>query len=455
MTTQIQYPRATYYQRQDRGGEYWVDFSAWKPVEGAKRGPLYIDENRTKTTDSDAARRAFGALEAIMEERWRQHVQGRAGSTAADRNPKVRVFAMKTHFPTKKGEVKAPSLNREIRALKVVLRNTDREVRIKTITPIWLQEYTKKRLAQGIAASTILKELSAVSELCKTAVERGILPSNPVRKMRKKPSPARGERPFLENDQAGDLLVAARRRDSSIGGRATRFMEPLLSTMLVQGCRDSEGRGTVRRDVDLEEGRFHIRPNDYRGLKRHWHRRSMPLWPQTREAMERHLFMADPKDPTRRIERFEPDEPIFPGLGGGIIQDVRLSYWAILVDAGLATYKDPEEKDKGIQEAIAFHILRHTYCAARLQTTDRGAPIQQHTVMAEMGHRDYKLIAEIYGHVQHRAPRGEEVLYVPSEDSEADEVLRDLASHLERAQDGEVNEDEGLALEDRLAEAFG
>ena len=35
---------------------------------------------------------------------------------------------------------------------------------------------------------------------------------------------------------------------------------------------------------------------------------------------------------------------------------------------------------------------QHTYYAARLQTTDRGAPVQQFTVMREMGRKDFQLI---------------------------------------------------------------
>lgn len=455
MTDDITYPRASYYPRQDRDGEYWVDFTAWKPVEGAKRGPLYIDGNRTKTSDEMAATRAFVALEKTMQERWRKHHSENVSGSVTEANPKVRTFAKNVHFPAKQGSVEPSSLNREIRAVKVVLRTSGAELRIKTITPLWLQEYVQKRRAKGMKASTILKELSAISELCKTAVEHEIIESNPVRKMRRKPSPDRGERVFLENDQAGDLIIASRRHDASATGRATRFMEPLLSTMVVQGCRNEEGRGTLRRDVDLERGIFHIRPNDFRGLKKSWHRRSMRLWPQTRSAMERHLLIPDPKDPSRMIERFAPDEPIFPGTEGGIIQDVRSSFWSILVDAGIASYRDPDDRSLGIDESITFHTLRHTYCAARLQTTDRGAPIQQHTVMTEMGHRDYKLIAEIYGHVQHRAPRGEEVIYLPSEDSEADDVLRELEQELERIERAEQEASEAPDLEERLEAAFG
>ena len=461
MQGDVNYPNANFYPRTDRGGEYYVDFSAWKPVEGARRGPLYIDERRTKTTNKSVAAAAFGRLLATMEARWRRHLGVDDGSASGleemgldPGNPLVGAFALRVHFPEKRGNVEDTSLRREIRALKVFLRETDPNLRIKQLTPPRLEGYLSHRRRSGIAPRTIAIELSAVSELAKTAISKGVLDHNPVRQMRWKPKVSRKEARFLENSEGGDVLVAARRWDAAAKGRATPFMEALLCCHLVQGCRDEEARGTLRRDIELKEGRFHIRPNRYRGLKRDGHKRVMPLWPQTRSAMERHFFVPDPRNPDKLIDRFEEEDPIFPGTRGGIISDVRISFWNILVNAGLATLRDPENTSKGIEERITFHTLRHTYCAARLQTLDRGAPIQQHTVMAEMGHRDYKLIAEIYGHVHLKAPRGEEVLYVPStETAEArarSEVLGALRAIESDEGDGATDE-----IQEKLERAFG
>ena len=51
-------------------------------------------------------------------------------------------------------------------------------------------------------------------------------------------------------------------------------------------------------------------------------------------------------------------------------------------------------------------MFRHTYCATRLQTLDRGAPVSPWVVSREMGHRDVTLIDRVYGHlgdVRHRS----------------------------------------------------
>jgi integrase len=56
--------------------------------------------------------------------------------------------------------------------------------------------------------------------------------------------------------------------------------------------------------------------------------------------------------------------------------------------------------------AITSKMFRHTYCAARLQTLDQGAPVHPFTVGRESGHGGDSLVRRVYGHlgtVRHRA----------------------------------------------------
>jgi integrase len=51
-------------------------------------------------------------------------------------------------------------------------------------------------------------------------------------------------------------------------------------------------------------------------------------------------------------------------------------------------------------------MLRHTYCAARLQTLDRGAPVSIYTVARELGHTSTAMVQRVYAHlgsVRHRS----------------------------------------------------
>jgi integrase len=78
-------------------------------------------------------------------------------------------------------------------------------------------------------------------------------------------------------------------------------------------------------------------------------------------------------------------------------------------------------RNAGIDKRVTLHTLRHCYTAARLQTTDNGAPVSVFTVMRELGHRSIDLIETTYGHlldVRHRGPvveyRETEVVQLPT-----------------------------------------
>jgi integrase len=43
--------------------------------------------------------------------------------------------------------------------------------------------------------------------------------------------------------------------------------------------------------------------------------------------------------------------------------------------------------------------FRHTYCTARLQTLDQGAPVSTFTVARELGHGGEAMVRKVYGHL--------------------------------------------------------
>src|SRR5206468_3053390 len=60
---------------------------------------------------------------------------------------------------------------------------------------------------------------------------------------------------------------------------------------------------------------------------------------------------------------------------------------------------------------ITPYTLRHTYCAARLQTLDAGAPVSPFTVGRELGHGGDALVRKVYGHLGNVRHRSETVEY--------------------------------------------
>jgi integrase len=70
----------------------------------------------------------------------------------------------------------------------------------------------------------------------------------------------------------------------------------------------------------------------------------------------------------------------------------------------------------GIDKHVTQHTFRHSYCAARLQTTESSArgpvPVSHYTVMAELGHRNIKMVEHVYGHMDDKRFRSSEVQFL-------------------------------------------
>jgi integrase len=55
--------------------------------------------------------------------------------------------------------------------------------------------------------------------------------------------------------------------------------------------------------------------------------------------------------------------------------------------------------------AIRSKMFRHSYCSARLQTLDGGAPVSPFTVSRELGHGSQQMVEDVYsllGTMRHR-----------------------------------------------------
>jgi len=115
--------------------------------------------------------------------------------------------------------------------------------------------------------------------------------------------------------------------------------------------------------------------------------RVVPLWPQLEKILRPYVFN------THR----PPSRLLFPSYRKGaeaMLTDFRKLLDAVAMRAG---WKVGEIRSK---------MFRHTYCAARLQTLDAGAPVSVYTVAKELGHGGEAMVRKVYGHlgqVRHRA----------------------------------------------------
>ena len=139
--------------------------------------------------------------------------------------------------------------------------------------------------------------------------------------------------------------------------------------------------------MSLERRTITFRPNPWRRLKTRGSSRIVPLWPQLEAILRDYL-----RGPHRHA-----GELLFPSLATG--REGMLTDSRKLLDhiAARAAWKAGEIRSKA---------LRHTYCAARLQTLDGGAPVSIYTVSRELGHTSPAMVQRVYAHlgtVRHRS----------------------------------------------------
>ncbi len=248
-----------------------------------------------------------------------------------------------------------------------------------------------RRLKDGRSATmgdgNVRHHLNALSGVFRRAASEGyVLPGyNPVAAMLEKPAGHPAEARWLEVHDAALLLEAARTYHPPEEG--TRFGYPLLATFLLTGGRETEVYGLELDDVSLERRTITYRPNHWRRLKTRGSHRIVPLWPQLEVILREYLRGA-----------YRPaGELLFPSLATG--QEAMLIDSRKLLDhvAARAGWKAGEIRSKA---------LRHTYCAARLQTLDGGAPVSIYTVSRELGHTSPAMVQRVYAHlgtVRHRS----------------------------------------------------
>ncbi|MBP6670168.1 MAG: site-specific integrase [Gemmatimonadales bacterium] len=268
-----------------------------------------------------------------------------------------------------------------------------------------------------LSEGSVRHHLNALSNLYRRAQGRHLVPPgyNPVAVLMEKPSGRRLEAAWLEVPDAALLLEAARRVGERDDGRALPFAYELVATLLLTGGRLAEVLGLEVEDVSLERRTVTFRPNAWRRLKTPGARRVVPLWPQLEEILRPYLSRRTAAEvledaPARRL--------LFPGRTKArevMLGDIQKSLDRVAILAG---FRDPVMNAEGSEQrrdaagalrwrgTIRSKMFRHTYCAARLQTLDRGAPVAVDTVRRELGHGSAEMVERVYGHlgqVRHRA----------------------------------------------------
>lgn len=253
----------------------------------------------------------------------------------------------------------------------------------------WLRaRFAGRQGRKALSDQAVRHHLNSLSNLFKRAQSERKVPlgCNPVAAWDTKPKGRPQEARWLEVHEAALLLEAAKLYHPDVENdyAAIGDLHALVATALLTGGRPAEVRGLTRADVSFERKTITFRPNRWRRLKTETSTRTVPLWPQLERILR--AYLAGPNKPTGEL--------LFPSLHRRVrgeqemmLTDVRGALDAV---AEIAGWQHGEIRSK---------MFRHTYCAARLQTLDRGAPVSVYTVAKELGHGGEALIKKVYGHL--------------------------------------------------------
>lgn len=386
-------PKPHIYWR-DRGGvqRAYADLRAYTDV-GGRREALVAPGEKLATADAATAQtllaRRIEELEALRRGRTLLGITKRA--TLAE-------FA-REHLiaKAKAAKVTAAWLELSEHHLQCAVDHFGAGRDLASITVADVRLWAEALQATGLSGGTVHHYLAVLSNLYRRAQGEGcVIPGyNPVAALMDKPRGRRQEARWLEVHEAALLLEAARTYRPKRTDLGMPFAYPLLATFLLTGGRRSEVLCLEVDDVSFDRKTVTFRPNRWReawGLRPEmktaasW--RAIPLWPQLEEILRDYIFPAD------RTPRAGLLFPSYRTGEAGVLTDARKLIDAVAARIG---WKPGE---------ITSKQFRHTYCAARLQTTDHGAPVSEFTVGRELGHGGESMVRRVYGHlgaVRHRA----------------------------------------------------
>jgi integrase len=370
----------------DRGGtrRAYADLREYSDV-GGKREPLKSKGEKLATSD-------LATAQVLLADRVKQldgMRRGRALHGLAPQATLAKFADAHLEAKAKSGKVTDAWLELSEHHLDCAVQHFGADRELASITTADVRGWCEQLQASGLSGGTVRHYLNVLSNLYRRARKENIVPSgyDPVGDFDEKPAHRTLEAKWLEVPDAALLLEAARTyRPVPNGGRPPLpFAHQLVATFLLTGGRESEVLGLEVADVSLDRSVVTFRPNAWRRLKTETSHRSVPLWSQLRQILEQYL-----------AER-PPSRLLFPSYRTGaeaMVTDFHKLLDAVAIRAG---WKAGEIRSK---------MFRHTYCAARLQTLDQGAPVSVYTVAKELGHGGETMVRRVYGHlgqVRHRA----------------------------------------------------
>lgn len=394
-----------YWRNQGAQPRAWADFRDYCDV-GGKLEPLLAPGDHFATTDADVAQLLLAARLKELDSLRRGGGLLRPPVAA----PTLGDFAAR-HLVSK-----AEAARTTIAWLSAMQRHLEAATGflgagrpLTGVTPADLRRWiaalraTPNGNGGTLSDGSVRHHLNSLSNVYRGAQEAQAVPPgfNPVSALLDKPTGRRHEAHWLEVPDAAYLLEAARQYAPRRPDLWCPWLYPLVGTYLLTGARLREVLGLTMADVHFERKTVTFRPNAFRPrLKTEGSARVVPLWPQLEAILRAHL---NARTAGEVLEGKPARSLLFPGgrtdREGCLDTLPRKAFEALLKRVGMAG------------QGLSAKTFRHTYCAARLQTTDQGAPVSPYTVSRELGHGSRDMVERVYSHLGEFRCRSEVVEY--------------------------------------------
>ena len=240
------------------------------------------------------------------------------------------------------------------------------------------------QLRKPLSNGSINKTLVTLSQILDSAVERGLLVSNPAIGRKRRLKTSKPIRRLLEADELKDLLAVAAEMDRT----ATRYRigrRPMIAVMSKSGLRVTEMCQLRWRDVDV-------------------HNQRLVIGEAKTDAGVREVDLSlDVVEELMTWRASRPsstaDEFVF-ATDSGRPRDKDNVRERVLRPAITRTNALRAERDLPPLPPVSPHALRRTYISLLIEA---GAPLPY--VMQQVGHEDSRTTLEVYAQVQQRLSR--------------------------------------------------
>lgn len=276
------------------------------------------------------------------------------------------------------------------------------ETPLESIHVLHVEAYLAHLLARSnrrggtLSPSTVNKYLNSLSNLFRRAIADGCISANPVQQLFRRPSPGRSPTLWLEVPEIAAVLRAARAapKRADLG---FPFLYELVATYAYTGVREGEAYRLRCNDVNLERRVLHVRGMEAGAGKTAHAERTITL------ASE----FCDILAPFLATRALSSGDLVFPSPRGCDVplRNMRRAFDRLPMPERLRAAD-------GAIPPLRTRVLRHSYCAARLQTTVQGLPISPYTVARELGHQGLRMVLTVYAHLGQHIYRAPEIRYL-------------------------------------------